>query len=318
MHLPVRFQSLYQPRVWGGRALGSVFGRTLPGDGPIGESWEIVDRSEAQSIVSDGPEAGLTLRDALHLRSADWIGPDWPVQRPFPILVKWLDCQDRLSLQVHPPADLAAELKGEPKTENWYLADVQGDAALLLGLREGATRAGFEAAIRDNTLEQCVNRYRVQPGDSVLVRSGTVHAIDAGCLILEIQQNSDTTYRVYDWGRVGLDGQPRQLHVRESLQSILWNEPPPSIVKHADTATVLADCAEFRIRRVPLRRGAPPLVFTAGEQCRLLSVVRGRVTAQDLPVAPFVKGENVLLPFAGGFSFAAEEDSLLLITENFS
>lgn len=317
MHLPVRFQPLYQARVWGGRALGRVFPRTLPGTEPIGESWEIVDRPEAQSVVADGPLAGMTLRDALHLRCADWIGPDWPVTRPFPILVKWLDCRERLSLQVHPPAELAPALKGEPKTENWFLAAVEAEAGLILGLRPGVTRPQFEAALHANTLEQCVNRYPVRPGDSVLVHSGTVHAIDAGCLILEIQQNSDTTYRVYDWGRVGLDGKPRKLHIAESMQSILFEEPPPPIVRSADAAAVIADCAEFRIRRVPLKKGGS-LGFAAGEQCRLLSVVRGRLRARGLDLTPFIAGENALLPFAGAFTFEADEDSLVLVTENFS
>lgn len=317
MHLPVRFQPLYQARVWGGRALGEVFTRTLPGGEPIGESWEIVDRPEAQSVVRDGPLAGMTLREALHLRSADWLGPDWPVTRAFPILIKWLDCRERLSLQVHPPAEIAPAMKGEPKTENWYLAGVEGDAGLILGLKPGVSRERFEASIRANTLEECVNRYNVRPGDSVLVHSGTVHAIDAGCLILEIQQNSDTTYRVYDWGRMGLDGKPRAMHIEESMKSILFDEPPPPIVRAADSAAVIADCREFRIRRVPVKKGAQ-LAFTAGEQCRLLSIVRGSLVAEDLPVDPFIVGDNALLPFAGAFTFRAEEDSLVLVTENFS
>ena len=317
MHLPVRFQPLYQSRVWGGRALGVVFPRTLPGAEPIGESWEIVDRPEAQSIVRDGHLAGMTLREALRLRSADWIGPDWPVARPFPILVKWLDCRERLSLQVHPPAEIAPAMHGEPKTENWYLAGIEGEAGLILGLRPGVTRDQFGAAIKANTLEPCVNRYPVNVGDSVLVHSGTVHAIDAGCLILEIQQNSDTTYRVYDWGRVGLDGQPRKLHIEESMKSILFGETPPPIVRAADVPAVIADCAEFRIRRVPVKKGGT-LSFIAGEQCRLFSVVRGRLQARGLDLAPFVAGDNALLPFAGAFTFVADEDSLVLVTENFS
>jgi mannose-6-phosphate isomerase len=283
----------------------------------VGESWEIVDRPEAQSIVRDGPLAGMSLRDALHLRCTDWLGPDWPVVRPFPILVKWLDCRERLSLQVHPPAEVAPELGGEPKTENWYLADARPGAALILGLRPGVSAPAFHTAITDNTLERCVNRFTVKPGDSVLVHSGTVHAIDAGCLILEIQQNSDTTYRVYDWGRAGLDGKPRQLHVAESMRAILFDEPAPPIVPAAPTAAVIADCPEFRIRRVPVARGAR-IVFTAGEQCRLLSVVRGRLRVRDLPVAPLVAGDNALLPFAGAFAFEAEEEALVLVTENFS
>lgn len=317
MHLPVRFQPLYQSRVWGGRSLGQIYPRTLPGDGPIGESWEIVDRPEAQSVVRDGALAGMTLREALHLRCADWVGPHWPVTRPFPILVKWLDCRERLSLQVHPPAEVAPAVHGEPKTENWYLAGTKSDAHLILGLRPGVTRERFQAALQDNALEPCVNRYPVKPGDSVLVRSGTVHAIDAGCIILEIQQNSDTTYRVYDWGRVGLDGKPRPLHIEEAMKSILFGEAPPPIVRAADTPGVIADCSGFRIRRVPVKQGGE-VSFVAGEQCRVFSVVRGRLCARGLDVALFVAGDNALLPFAGAFNFVATEDSLVLVTENFT
>jgi mannose-6-phosphate isomerase len=194
---------------------------------------------------------------------------------------------------------------------------VEGDAGLILGLNPGTTPAIFEQSLQAGQLERCVNRIPVRTGDSVLVRSGTVHAIDAGCLILEIQQNSDTTYRVYDWGRVGLDGKPRQLHIDESMQSILFDDPPPPLVPAADAPAVIADCAEFRIRRVPIKAGAA-IEFEAGEQCRLLSVVRGRLVADGLALAPFVVGDNALLPFAGGFRFTATTDSLILVTENFT
>ena len=199
----LRFESIYQERVWGGRTIAGAFGRALPPDRAIGESWEVVDRPEAQSVVRGGRHAGRTLRELIEAHGRDVMGPQWPVQRPFPILVKWLDCRERLSLQVHPPAERAAALGGEPKTENWFIAEAAPGAALIVGLRPGVTRAQFEQALAGGTLEQCVNRLAVAPGDSILVRSGTVHAIDAGNLILEIQQNSDTTYRVYDWGRTG-------------------------------------------------------------------------------------------------------------------
>jgi len=312
----LRFESIYQERVWGGRALARVFGRPLPAARPIGESWEVVDRPEAQSVVRGGPDAGRTLRAVIEARSASVMGPQWRAARPFPVLVKWLDCRERLSLQVHPPAELAAALGGEPKTENWFIAAAEPGAALIVGLRAGVTRGQFERALADGTLETCVNRFEVATGDSILVRSGTVHAIDGGNLILEIQQNSDTTYRVYDWGRVGLDGKPRQLHLREALASIRWDQPEPRPVRAGPAPAVLADCAEFRLRRIPLARGAR-LFFAAGEQPRLLHVVRGRVQTDDGPeiVAP---GDNVLLPFAEAFEFRATEDALLLVTENFA
>jgi len=297
----------------------------LPENRPIGESWEIVDRPEAQSIVKAGHLAGQTLHNVLAKHAADVMGPKWPAGRPFPILVKWLDCRERLSLQVHPPAEVAEELKGEPKTENWYIAHTSHDAHLLVGLKRGVTREQFERAIGDNTLENCIHHFRVAAGDSILVQSGQVHAIDAGNLILEIQQNSDTTFRVYDWGRVGLDGKPRQLHIAESLRSIHWNDFEPAPVRAAPTSGVIADCAEFTIRRMVLGAGERFSV-SAGEQTRLLSVVSGSVRCgadgSTGSRAPFgqalVRGENVLLPFAGAFTFTAESTAILLVTEDFT
>ena len=306
----LRFQPLYQERVWGGRALETALGRELPPSGPIGESWEIVDRQEAQSVVAGGELNGLTLRAVIERHGAAVMGPGWPAEKRFPLLVKWLDCRERLSLQVHPPAAAAAELKGEPKTENWYIAHTDQGAELIVGLKRGVTRAQFERAIADNTLEACVHHFPVAAGDSILVQSGQVHAIDAGNLILEIQQNSDTTYRVYDWGRVGLDGKPRQLHIAQSLRSILWDSFEPVPVRAAPTPGVIADCDAFRIRRVVLGAGER-LELPAGEQPRLVSVVSGRVSG------PLDRGDNVLLPQEGAFTFTAEAMAIVLVTENF-
>jgi mannose-6-phosphate isomerase len=311
----LRFRPLYQERVWGGRALESSLGRALPGQKPIGEAWELVDRPEAQSLVAHGRHAGKTLRQLIEAHAADLMGPGWDGKKPFPILVKWLDCHERLSLQVHPPASVAPQLKGEPKTETWYIADTQPGAGLLVGLKKGVTREQFEQALKDNTLEPLVHRFPVAQGDSILVRSGQIHAIDAGNLILEIQQNSDTTYRVYDWGRVGLDGKPRQLHVKESLASIKWDDFEPAPTRAAPTSGVIADCDEFRIRRVLLDPGET-LRFEAGEQPRILSVVTGELHGPGKNV--LARGENAILPYAGDFAFKAHVASLVLVTENFS
>jgi len=313
----LRFQPIYQDRVWGGRALAETLGRTLPPERPIGESWEIVDRPEAQSVVTAGRFAGRTLRELLQNEAADVMGPAWPADQPFPILVKWLDCRERLSLQVHPPAGIAPALGGEPKTENWYIAAISGDAQLIVGLKAGTTRDRFAQALAAGTLEDCVHRFPVAAGDSILVHSGTVHAIDGGNLILEIQQNSDTTYRVYDWGRLGLDGQPRQLHIAESLASIEWDVVEPEPVRAANEAAVIANAAEFVIRRVPLAAGET-LRFAAGEQARLLSVVVGAVTADTAAADRLAVGDNVLLPHAGSFTFTATEPAVVLVTEGFA
>lgn len=322
MQQQISFQPIYQERVWGGRELARVFSRDLPMGGPIGESWEIVDRPEAQSKVVGGQFSGMTLRSVIEQYGDSVMGPRWPRTRAFPILVKWLDCRERLSLQVHPPASIAAELGGEPKTENWFVASASAQASLIVGLKRGVSRAQFEQSLRDNTLEACVHHFPISAGDSILVRSGQIHAIDAGNLILEIQQNSDTTYRVYDWGRLGLDGKPRQLHVNESLRSINWGDFEPAPVRAANHEAVIADAMEFRIRRVPLAVGER-MQISAREQPRILSVVSGRVrlavaNGGEIPAEILRAGMNVLLPFETQFDCEAIESAVLLVTENFS
>jgi len=314
----IRFAPVYQDRVWGGRVLATALRRTLPREGPIGESWEVVDREEAQSVCVGGTLDGLPIREALTSHGDAIMGPRWPADRPFPILIKWLDCRERLSLQVHPPAEIAPAMGGEPKTENWFIAETSGDANLIVGLKAGTTRGAFAQALVDTKLEECVHRFPVEKGDSILVESGTVHAIDGGNLILEIQQNSDTTYRVYDWGRVGLDGAPRQLHIAESLASIDWDFFEPEPIRAASEDAVIADSPLFRIRRTPLAPGAS-LRFPKGEQPRLVSVVEGELTAAASSDALLVRGDNVLLPFAGEFTLTAgARGALVLVTDGFA
>ncbi|MFA6289316.1 MAG: type I phosphomannose isomerase catalytic subunit [Opitutaceae bacterium] len=310
----LRLKPLYQDRVWGGRGLETALGRALPPSRPIGESWEIVDRPEAQSVVVGGEFDGKTLREVIATHAAEVMGPQWPADKPFPILVKWLDCKERLSLQVHPPAAVAPALKGEPKTENWYIAAAAPGSHLIVGLKKGVTRTQFEKALGDLTLDACVHRFPVKAGDSILVHSGQIHAIDGGNLILEIQQNSDTTYRVYDWGRVGLDGKPRAMHVDQSLASIKWDDFEPAPVRGERTTAVIADAKEFRIRRVPLAAGET-LDFGAGEKPRILSVVEGRLVTPSGET--LTRGDNVILTYSVKNSFNAEVGSLVLVTEDF-
>jgi mannose-6-phosphate isomerase len=162
---------------------------------------------------------------------AELLGTARLQQGGFPLLIKILDAQEKLSLQVHPPAERAAELGGEPKTEMWYISDAVPGAELFAGLRHGVTREEFEQKLAAGTVEDCCHRLRVQAGDVMFLPSGRLHAIGAGLVIFEIQQNSDTTYRVFDWNRVGLDGKPRALHVRESLVSINFEDFEPALIR---------------------------------------------------------------------------------------
>ena len=311
----LQFQPLYRERVWGGRRLESLLGRVLPPGPPIGESWEIVDRPDAQSVVKGGPHNGTTIRKLIQRHADKVMGPEWPASRLFPLLVKWLDCSDRLSLQVHPPAAVAPSMGGEPKTENWYVAHSAPGASLFVGLKPGVTRKVFAKAVADGTAEDCVNKVSVASGDSVLVPSGQVHAIDAGNLILEIQQNSDTTYRLYDWGRVGLDGKPRTLHVEESFRSILWDVGPPELVRAAPTSGTIASCDEFAIRRVILGRGET-LAFAGRVQPRLLSLVAGRLEMANGNA--LTQGANALVPWSADLELTAPESAIILVTEGFA
>ena len=312
----LEFTPLYKERVWGGRGLEAKLGRTLPDGQVIGESWEIVDRPDEQSVVASGALVGKTIRELLESSAVDILGPGSDPAKPFPILVKWLDCQDRLSLQVHPPAEIAPSLGGEPKTESWYVADANAGAALIVGLKKGVTREQFEAALAENKAEDCVHRFPVKAGDSILVESGRMHAIDAGNLILEIQQNSDTTYRVYDWGRVGLDGSPRQLHIEESLKSIDFNDFEPAPLLNVPGEQVLADCSEFRIRKFELQLGDPAIELPAGEQARLIHIVTGTVK-DETSGQTLVGGSNTLQPYVTGTKLVAETATTLLITDQF-
>jgi mannose-6-phosphate isomerase len=313
----LRFAPIYQERVWGGRALAVALGRILPSQGPIGESWEMVDRPEAQSLVIGGPWHGRMLRELVERETAALLGPRWQPTQPFPILVKWLDARERLSLQVHPPATVARKLGGEPKTENWYVAEAAPEGALIAGLQPGVMREKFATALGEQKLDQLVHRFPVTRGESLFVPSGRLHAIDAGLLILEIQQNSDTTYRVYDWGRVGLDGKPRQLHIAESLQCIDFTDVAPAAIPAGPKEALLAQCEHFTLRRVPLAEGQE-LKFAAHQQSRIISVVEGSLATDDPAHPTLERGANGLVPFASAVQFMATCPSMVLITEKFS
>ncbi|MFU8848341.1 MAG: type I phosphomannose isomerase catalytic subunit [Opitutales bacterium] len=304
------FEPIYQERVWGGTRFASDLGRILPEGKVIGESWEIVDRPEAQSASRDG----RCLRGLIQSNPQGIMGPEWPAERPFPILVKWLDCHEKLSLQVHPPAAVAPELGGEPKTENWYIAKADPGATLMAGLRKGVTRHDFEKGLAENNLESLVHTIEVSAGESIFIPSGRLHAIGGGNLILEIQQNSDTTYRVYDWGRVGLDGQPRQLHIEASLKSTDFADFEPETLKPTGTNQVLAESDVFSLRKIYLNPGET-LRLESG-QPRILSIVTG--TLEEADGSTLQLGDNALLPAEHSFDYTARQPTELLLTENFA
>lgn len=252
---PLVFTPLYKERVWGGREMESRLGRPLPRGQTIGEAWEIVDREDAQSVVSAGPFAGKTLHELWRGHRAEIFGPCHAASGSrFPLLCKILDARDRLSVQVHPPAAIAPQLGGEPKTEMWYFLACDPGSLIYAGLRPGTARKDFEQRLRDGTVEECLPSLPTREGDSIFIPSGRLHAIGAGNLIIEIQQNSDTTYRVFDWNRAGLDGKPRELHIEKGLLSTDFNDTAPAL-DHRPEGT-LAECPYFRVERRTLTASA--------------------------------------------------------------
>src|SRR5664280_1964357 len=246
---PLTFKPIFKERVWGGRSLEKLYQKAWPPGARIGESWEISDRPGDVSMIANGPLAGKDLRWLMEHHERDLLGGAASQNGRFPLLIKILDAQDKLSLQVHPPPQKAAEWGGEPKTEMWYIVRAAPAAELYVGLKRGVTRQEFEKRIRTGDVAGCFHRVPVKAGDAMFLPSGRVHAIGGGLVIFEIQQNSDTTYRVFDWNRVGLDGKPRELHIAQSLASIDFTDFEPSLVD-----TLFSTAGRFKIR--PLARHA--------------------------------------------------------------
>jgi mannose-6-phosphate isomerase len=233
---PLTFHPIFKERVWGGREIERLYGKKLPPGAPIGESWEISDRPGDAGVIANGPLAGKDLRWLMENHAHQLLGDAKPAAgNRFPLLCKILDAREKLSLQVHPPVDKAAELGGEPKAEMWLIADAAPGAELYVGLKRGVARTEFEKKIQTGEVAGCFHRIPVHAGDAMFLPSGRVHALGAGLVIFEIQQNSDTTYRVFDWNRVGLDGKPRELHVAESLASIDFSDFEPTLIQNQFT-----------------------------------------------------------------------------------
>lgn len=307
---PLTFSPLYMQRVWGGRRLEQVYGRSLPlPQTPFGEAWEIVDRESEQSIVCDGPHRGRSLHELWTDRREEIFGPGLPASERFPLLIKILDARDDLSIQVHPPAAVAPQLNGEPKTEMWFIAAADPDAKLYAGLRHGVSRADFEQAIADGTVADCVHAIEPGAGQSIFIPSGRLHAIGGGLLIFEIQQNSDTTYRVFDWNRVGLDGAPRQLHVDESMASIDFNDFEPSMDE--PRGNTIAECEHFRVERLAADQGES-VGNARDDRFSILSVVAGQL--KDAEGTSYGPGSFLLLPAAAPALSATQSSTILRTT----
>ena len=307
---PITFDPLAMERVWGGRRFETLLGKTLPHAVPVGELWEMVDRPEAQSVVHEGPLKGKTLHD-LWIGHREEVFGSLHTSNPsprFPLLIKLLDARERLSVQVHPPVARAASMNGEPKTECWYFLHASKGASVYAGLKKGVSRKQFEQALQEGTVEETLHSVQADTGESIFIPSGRLHAIGEGLVIVEVQQNSDTTYRVFDWNRRSLDGNPRDLHIKESLASIDFNDFEPPLTPSSQT--VVADCPYFHVEKIPLP--CPRNIATTGD-FSIVTCLTGEVECSGTNIRPggfmlipSLLEEAILIPITG--------DTTILVT----
>lgn len=313
---PLRFRRRHLFKPWGGRALERVLGfelPTSPSDHPtwgVGETWELVDREKENSLVAEGSHAGSTLRSLVRGRGKELLGATrLSPGGEFPLLVKFLDAREHLSVQVHPHDAIAKTLAAgdAPKTECWYVLDAQPDAAVWLGFRSGVGRADYERAAGRAEVVELLERHPVTAGDFVFVPGGTVHAIGAGIVLAEVQQTSDTTYRIYDWERTDERGRPRPVHLGEALGAIRFGERVagavrPSLASVGPSArrATLVECSAFAVDLVDLAQGGELALDTRGEAL-VLVILSGAGTiagiGKDKALAP---GGTWLVPAIAG------------------
>jgi len=293
---PLKFEPIYKEKIWGGRNLHRLFARPLPAGAKIGESWELADLKEGVSLVSNGPRAGRTITEILREWGADLLGAARPSPGGrFPLLLKILDANDILSLQVHPDEKAAAAIGPEaaPKTECWFVVESR-DGFIYKGVQPGVTAEQLRAAIEANTVQELLRRIELAKGDFHYLPAGTVHAIGPGVVLAEVQTPSDTTYRVTDWGR------GREIHVERSMQCIRFDLRDEQPGKEGDTLLATPYFTVVRGRgRGPSRAWLVPpgrgtaVMFLGGRSGAEIRH-RGRVE----PVLPARPGDTVLLPAA--------------------
>ncbi|TLS51387.1 class I mannose-6-phosphate isomerase [Paenibacillus antri] len=297
---PLKFVPEFKERVWGAREL-ERFGFDLPA-GNIGEGWMIGEHPNGTTAVADGALAGVRLDELRERFGAEWLGARGISAKTgrFPLLIKLLDCSDDLSVQVHPNDDYERLGAGElGKTEMWYVLDAKPGAKIIYGLREGVDRETLAAAIDQGRILDCLHEVEAKPGDTFYIPAGTVHALGAGVLVAEIQQNSDTTYRLYDYNRPGLDGKPRELHIEDSLNVIAYDGAGASYGKTelpADNAWLpLAASPYFTVEKG--RASGEWALSTSADSFQILIVCEGdgaiRWAGGEAPLRP---GDCFLLP----------------------
>ena len=307
---PLRFEPLFRRYIWGGRRLADVLKKPI-GDQTAAESWEVVDHQDDQSIVRFGDLSGKSLRELIAEHGNDLIGkelmkkisadslPDH-LRNRFPLLLKFLDANRNLSVQVHPDDEFGATLSPPDlgKTEAWYVMHADPGSKIYAGLKAGVSAESFRSAIESGDTESTLHSFEPKQGDCVFIRAGTQHAIGAGLLIAEIQQASNTTFRVYDWGRVGADGQPRELHIEQAIKATDFSRGPvacetPQATDDPQWQTIVR-CEKFEMKR---GKFDSPVSIDGDGRFRILAVTEGEMTVAGDPSGTAMKlSDTTLLP----------------------
>jgi mannose-6-phosphate isomerase len=287
---PLKFEPIYQYRLWGGRRFAGLLTAPLPDDGPIGEAWILSDRDDHPSRVANGALQGQTIGQVLAEFPEQVLGKLAGRFPRFPLLLKFLDAKEMLSVQVHPPGKTG-------KTEAWVVLEAGPKSRICSGLKPGATEAGLRQAIRDGLVADQLACFTPKPGDAVFTPGGMVHSLGGDIVVFEVQQNSDTTYRLYDWNHLDAKtGKARPLQVEEAVACIDFEHSTGGVVTPVAVAATpvcrqrLFDCAYFRVWRV---RGEAPFTVGAPGSPRVLVCIEGSGNAGAEPVA---QGDVVLLP----------------------
>ena len=304
---PIKFENLYYEKVWGGREF-EKFRTNLP-EGNIGESWDIACHPNGIGVVANGEFKGMTFNELIEKHKDEIFGKSL-INEEFPLLVKLINSNDNLSVQVHPNDEYAKRVENSyGKTEAWYVVDAKDDAELIVGTN-GCTKEEFEAAINGGNVEECLNRIKVKKGDAFLINSGLVHAICSGLVIAEIQQNSDITYRVYDYGR------PREIHVEKSLEVIDFNSKPKKLVedyKNFDgyKDTKLCESKYFTIDKCVVN--SKYKTNSDAEFFSIITCVEGKGTINYKNKTEIIaKGDSILIPVQlGEYEIKGEVEILI-------
>lgn len=303
---PLIFEPIFKPKIWGGRRLESRLSKRLPPEVAVGESWEVADLEDDQSVVRDGPARGQSLGQLVMEWGSQLLGPAELFEGRFPLLIKYLDARQHLSVQVHPDPAMARRLGGNVRVKNeaWYVIASEPDGCIYRGFGPGVTRDDFVAAIENGTVEAILNRIAVKPGQAYFLPSGTVHALGAGVLVAEVQTPSDITYRVYDWNRVDpATGRQRPLHVEQALQCAAFEPVDPASERRAhvadawSTATRLITCDSFTLERMQICEGVEQPVRYDHLVIWMVLEGRGEVRWRSAarPVE-FATGDTLVLP----------------------